>query len=122
MAALAEEDGCLDKNRALSSSTEPIILEEGEGSKNRKRLRNTDTETEDLEIVVSHQPNLNHINPIFQSSETVSSTSTEMNHQFIVRSTANQIVEGDVEMRDGAFDTHVLGNLNNGAQGGTANK
>ncbi|KAI3888505.1 hypothetical protein MKX03_015135, partial [Papaver bracteatum] len=109
-------------NRALSSSSEPIISQEGEGSNNRKRLRNTDTETEGVEIEASQQPNPNHVNPIFQPSEILSSTATEMNHHDSVRSTANQTVEGDVEMRDGAFDTHVLGNLNNGGQNGTANK
>ncbi|KAI3891489.1 hypothetical protein MKW92_037992, partial [Papaver armeniacum] len=109
-------------NRALSSSLEPIISQEGEGSNNRKQLRNTDNETEDVEIEASQQPNLNHINPIFQPSEILSPIATENNHHDSVRSTANQIVEGDVEMCDRAFDTHVLGNLNNGAQDGTANK
>ncbi|RZC70948.1 hypothetical protein C5167_034120 [Papaver somniferum] len=78
-------------------------------------------ESDESEIIVSHQPNLTHTNPIFQSSETMPLVSSEMNHPDFIRSTANQIVEDNVEMRDRAIDTHVLGKLNNGAQEGSAN-
>lgn len=120
-AALAEEDRCLNKNRALYSSCEPNNLQEGEESSSRKRSRDMYPESDESEIIVSHQPNLTHTNPIFQSSETMPLVSSEMNHPDFIRSTANQIVEDDVEMRDRAIDTHVLGKLNNGAQEGSAN-
>ncbi|XP_026434218.1 uncharacterized protein LOC113331792 [Papaver somniferum] len=45
----------------------------------------------------------------------------EMNHTDVLRSSSNQLVEGDVEMRDGVLDTHALENLNQGIHGRTAN-
>ncbi|KAI3941953.1 hypothetical protein MKW98_009163 [Papaver atlanticum] len=121
MAALEEEDRCLNKNRTLSSSSEPNETLEGGESSNRKRLRDTEPESEDFETIDPHQSNHMHNNPIFQPSETPSLIPTEISLVDFMRDTTNQIVEGDVEMRDRVLDAHALRNLNNGAQGSSAN-
>lgn len=64
MAALAEEDRCLNKSNALSSSSEPNETVDGEESSKRKILRDADPDTDNSETADPQQPNLIHTNPI----------------------------------------------------------